>query len=232
MYISKNRDEIASMFDDIANNYDKTCHRLSFGIDKIWRNKFFKLIKNHSNKVVLDIATGTGEVIKDILKTNPQKIVGIDISNKMLDIARMQIKNIKNSNIVELINADVNNLPFDNNTFDLLTIGYGIRNFENLENAISEIYRVLKPEGKYYIIELTKPNKSIRWLYLIYLKHILPIYAKLLTKNKSAYIYLNNTINDFPQWENLNLYFGKNGFKNIKLIKLSFGIATIYIGEK
>lgn len=220
------------MFDKIAFKYESTCHYLAFGVDLIWRKQFLKYFLKSENTTILDIATGTGEIVKDLLKYKPKKIIGIDISENMLNIAKKKcIKEIEN-NIVNFEIAEAENIPFDSSTFDIISIGYGIRNFENLEKSISEMHRVLKTGGKFYILELTVPKKSIRVLYQFYFKYILPLYAQLLTKNHSAYVYLNQSVIDFPQWNELLKFFQKQGFKNLSFKKLSFGIATIYLGEK
>ncbi len=229
--VIKDKEVIISMFNSIAAKYDSACHILSFGVDKLWRKRCVKSIKNKSNIEILDIATGTGDLAIELLTLNPKRIVGIDISEQMLEIAKEKFKKHINTDVSLLI-ADVENMPFPDNSFDVVTIGFGIRNFENIEKAIKEIYRVLKPNGQYSIIEITLPNKSIRWLYSLYFKYILPAFAQLLTKNKKAYIYLNESVNEFPQWNDLNILFATNGFKNIKYKKLTFGTATLYVGYK
>jgi len=230
---SKQKEKIASMFDDIATEYDVANHFLSLGIDKRWRKKIKELIlsQNLKSSLILDIATGTGDLAFDLATIAEATIIGMDISEKMLDCARQKNEKRKHANLTFLL-ADGTKIPFNDNSFDVVTVAFGVRNFENFPNGIHEIHRVLKPNGHYYVLELTRPQKFLGPFYNLYLTFLLPILGWIITRKKSAYIYLRKSIQDFYQDENLNEYFLKSGFDNCKFKHLSGGIATLYFGEK
>jgi demethylmenaquinone methyltransferase / 2-methoxy-6-polyprenyl-1,4-benzoquinol methylase len=229
----KNKERISSMFDDIASEYDAANHFLSMGVDRIWRKKIRKMIARSQNPAIqiLDLATGTGDLALALAKIPGSEIVGLDIADKMLDCARAKAAKKGRKNI-RLIQGDALNIPFPEATFDVVTIAFGIRNFEDVTAGVREINRVLKPGGKYYIIELTRPNKYFRPLYNIYLNHLLPVIGSIITRKKSAYLYLKDTISDFLQDDDLNVYFEQNGFEECSFYHWSFGIATLYTGSK
>lgn len=231
--IGKNKEKISKMFNDIASDYDATGHFLSFGIDRLWRRRIKKVItKNQSSPIqILDLASGTGDLAFELSSISESTIIGIDISEKMLEMAKIkQAKNrIQN---IQFIHGDALNVPFPDNTFDVVTIAFGIRNFENVENGIKEIYRLLKPNGRYYILELTRPNAFIQPFYLIYLNWILPMIGSIFTHKKNAYIYLKETIKDFEQDDDLSNLFKSNSFTDTHFSHWSFGIATLYTGVK
>lgn len=222
------------MFDEIAVTYDKADYVLSMGTDLKWRRKIRKQIAaDHPLQPlrILDIATGTGELAVEMSKIDQSQIVGIDISEQMMDVARQKIATQALRN-VEVFNADALQMPFPDGSFDVVTVAFGIRNFEHLEMGIKEIHRVLKPNGKYYILELTRPVAVFRPFYAIYLYYLLPILGFLITRKKKAYVYLKNTIRDFHQDESLNAFFDKHGFEKTSFERLTLGIATIYTGVK
>ncbi len=230
---SKNKEKVSKMFNDIAHDYDATGHFLSLGIDRLWRNRIKKNIKkNHAFPIqILDLATGTGDLAIKLSSIQSSKIIGIDISEKMLEEATKKAKKSKIHNI-HFIHGDALNVPFPDNSFDAITVSFGIRNFENAEAGMKEIYRLLKPNGHYYILELTRPNAIIRPFYLFYLNWVLPIIGSVFTHKKNAYIYLKESIKDFKQDDDLNILFKNNSFSDCHYSHWTFGIATLYTGLK
>ena len=232
--IQKDKERIASMFDEIATSYDRADHILSMGVDHLWRKKIRKLIavKNPQRPIkILDIATGTADLAIEMAKIDQSQIIGIDIAEQMLAVGRQKVLKSERKNI-ELISGDALQMPFPDNSFDVITVAFGIRNFEDLEAGIKEIHRVLKPNGQYFILELTRPVAAFRPFYSIYLYYILPTLGFLITRKKRAYEYLRNTIRTFHQDEALDEFFIKQGFKKTSFKHLSLGIATIYNGTK
>jgi demethylmenaquinone methyltransferase/2-methoxy-6-polyprenyl-1,4-benzoquinol methylase len=222
------------MFDEIATSYDRADHILSMGVDHLWRKKIRKLIavKNPQRPIkILDIATGTADLAIEMAKIDQSQIIGIDIAEQMLAVGRQKVLKSERKNI-ELISGDALQLPFSDNSFDVITVAFGIRNFEDLEAGIKEIQRVLKPNGQYFILELTRPVAVFRPFYSIYLYYILPTLGFLITRKKRAYEYLRNTIRTFHQDEALDEFFIKQGFHKTSFKHLSLGIATIYNGIK
>ena len=230
---SSKKEQVAEMFDNIAGNYDFLNHFLSVGIDKSWRKKAIKLLKEDSPKQMLDIATGTGDFAIEALAINPDKITGVDISRQMLEVGKVKMKKKGVDNIIHLQYGDSENLPFDDNTFDAITVSFGVRNFENLEAGLSDMYRVLKPGGKVVIIEFSKPeNFPIKQLYNFYFMNILPVIGKIVSKDHRAYTYLPESVNAFPYGEKFISIMKGLKFKTPKAIPLTFGIASIYTGVK
>jgi len=231
--IPPDKKNISAMFNNIAKRYDFLNHFLSLGIDIYWRKRVIQILKTFQPKEILDIATGTGDLAIQIAKINPKKIIGIDIAEEMLLIAKEKIKKKKLNNIIEMFTADSENLPFENMLFDAVTVAFGVRNFEDLEKGISEIYRVTKLGGKAVILEFSMPTKfPVKQLYQFYFKFILPLLGRLVSKNKFAYTYLPASVSAFPQGEEFTNIMQQAGFDATKHIKLTFGIASIYIGEK
>lgn len=227
------KEEVAEMFNNISKRYDFLNHFLSMGIDKIWRKKAVKILGENNPKVILDIATGTGDFAVEALKLNPTKIIGIDISQGMLDMGITKMKNKKVDNIIEMRLGDSENLPFDNDYFDGYTVGFGVRNFENLEKGLGEMLRVLKPNGRAVILEFSKPKKfPIKQSYFMYSRYILPTIGKVVSKDARAYTYLPESIAAFPEGEAFKTIMKKVGYKNVGSKLVSGGIATIYFGDK
>tara|TARA_B110000459_G_scaffold201572_1_gene252576 strand:+ start:688 stop:1425 length:738 start_codon:yes stop_codon:yes gene_type:complete len=226
--------QVEEMFDNISSNYDFLNHFLSFGIDNIWRKKTIKVVSEDNPKLILDVATGTGDLALAAQKAiNPDKIIGLDLSNGMLNIGRVKIEKRKLKEKLEFIQGDSENLPFEDQYFDAVMVSFGVRNFENLNKGISEIYRVLKTNGKIIVLEFSKPkNFPIKQTYFIYSKYILPTFGSLISKDKSAYHYLPESVEAFPEGEDFLEKLREIGFLNLKLQKLSGGIATIYSGKK
>ena len=227
------KEEVALMFDAIAPRYDFMNHLLSMGIDKGWRKKAVSELKNYPVSHLLDIATGTGDLAIEALSLNPLKITGIDISRGMLASGRKKIVEKGLTNKIELLYADSENIPFNDNTFDAAIVGFGVRSFENLTKGLKEIYRVLKPGSKFVVLEFSHPGTfPVKQIYGLYFSYLLPAIGKIFSKDKSAYTYLPKSVNAFPDGKEFLLKLENSGFKNTSLKELTFGIATIYTGIK
>jgi demethylmenaquinone methyltransferase/2-methoxy-6-polyprenyl-1,4-benzoquinol methylase len=227
------KEQVAEMFDNISHKYDFLNHFLSMGIDILWRKRVVKLIKKSGAKNILDIATGTGDLAIAMSSLNPDKITGLDLSAGMLKVGIEKVKEKNLESIIEMIQGDSENLPFQDNTFDAITVSFGVRNFENLDKGLSEINRVLKPNGTFIILEFSQPRKvPMKQLYGFYSKYILPFFGKLISSDSSAYTYLPESVEAFPYGEKLLAILRENGFVNEKAKELSFGISTIYSSQK
>ena len=222
------------MFDDISGKYDFLNRFLSAGIDIKWRRKALKQLIALQPKTLLDVATGTADVaIMASTVLNPDKIVGIDISNGMLDIGRKKIEKFGLGNKIELLNGDSETIKFDDNSFDAVTVAFGVRNYENLEKGLSEIKRVMKPGGKLVVLEFSRPKMfGVKSLYNLYMNVVAPGAGKLFSKNRNAYKYLNHSIKKFPEGKNFTFILDNLGYKNTFCKPLSLGICSIYCGEK
>jgi demethylmenaquinone methyltransferase/2-methoxy-6-polyprenyl-1,4-benzoquinol methylase len=224
------KQQVATMFNNVAGTYDFLNHFFSLGIDKLWRSKMVKLIGKSSPKQILDVATGTADLAIAETKLRPDKIIGVDISEKMLDVGREKIKKYPN---IELQLADGENLPFAENTFDAVSISFGIRNFENAIAGLSEMRRVLKPNGKVFVLEFSKPtNWFFKKIYYFYFCYVLPFVGKIVSKDARAYTYLPESVKIFPDGKKFVELLQYAGYKNIECKPLTFGISTIYIAEK
>lgn len=233
------KQKIARMFDSIADTYDFLNHFLSMGIDIYWRKKAIGLIRaavptgGWRTKNILDVATGTGDFAIEAARLNPEKITGIDISEKMLAIGKDKVKKLHLENKVKLLLADCENLPFKDNSFEAITVGFGVRNFENLEKGLSEMHRVLDKKGTVVILEFSKPqNFLLKNIFSFYFKNILPQVGRFISKDKTAYSYLPQSVQSFPAGNDFLNVMKKIGFHNLRQIMLSFGIASIYVGKK
>jgi len=227
------KEEVEQMFDNISSKYDFLNHFLSLGIDKIWRRKAVKELRLTQPKKILDIATGTGDFAIANLKLNPEEIVGIDISNGMLDVGRQKMIKRNVDHIVTMKQADSEALPFDEGYFDGLTVGFGVRNFENLEKGLSEMLRVLRPGGKAVILEFSKPKVfPIKQAFGFYSKYVIPVLGKNISKDKKAYAYLPESVEAFPEGKDFMDILTKLNYKNVTATTVSGGIATIYTGIK
>ena len=227
------KEQVAEMFDNIAENYDFLNHFLSMGVDIYWRKRLVKRLKKQAPKHILDVATGTGDLAIEMLKSNPEKVIGIDLSKGMLEIGRKKMKAKGLEDIITLQQADSENLPFDDASFDAVSVSFGVRNFENLEKGLSEMCRVLHPGGKLYILEFSQPTIfPFKQIYQFYFKYILPLLGKMVSKDNAAYTYLPESVNAFPYGKKLNQIIENCGYSNSKSYPLTMGIATIYIAEK
>jgi demethylmenaquinone methyltransferase/2-methoxy-6-polyprenyl-1,4-benzoquinol methylase len=221
------------MFNNIAPKYDFLNQLLSLGIHKGWRKKAIHLLQEQKPKTILDIATGTADFAIEAMKLNPDKIIGVDISEGMLKLGIEKINKLGLQNKIELKLGDSENLQFPDNRFDAITVGFGVRNFENLEQGIADIYRVLNNGGMLAVIEFSKPqNFPIKQIYHFYFRYITPLIGKLFSKDNSAYTYLPESVNAFPAGEDFLKILQKTGFKETKAYLLTFGIASIYIAKK
>ena len=227
------KEKVRNMFNGIAKRYDFLNHFLSFGIDYYWRNEVLKIIKKHNPKTILDIATGTGDLAILSSKVKPQKIVGIDISEEMLNIGIEKVKKKKLNNLIEMRVADSEDLPLEDNSFDLAMVAFGVRNFENLEKGLSEIKRVLKKDGVLIILEFSHPNSfPMKQLYSFYSNNILPTFGRIISNDASAYTYLPESVKRFPAYDDFTNIMSNVGFKDTKWRALSSGISSIYTGRK
>ena len=225
---------VEEMFDNIAPTYDTLNHRLSWNIDKSWRKKAIKQLSPFKPKTILDIATGTGDfAILSAKMLLPDTLIGADISEGMMEIGRQKVKNERLESIISFQKEDCLNLTFTSDTFEAVTAAFGIRNFQDLERGLVEMYRVLKKGGHLCIIELTTPiSFPMKQLFKVYSKVVLPFYGRLISKDSSAYDYLNKTIAAFPQGETMMKILQKAGFTKTSFKRLTFGICTMYIAEK
>ena len=226
--------QVKKMFDNVSGSYDKLNRLITFGMDLRWRKNLAKIIKSHNPQSILDIATGTGDMPLLFSKTtSAEKIIGIDISEGMLREAKEKINQAGLNQKIEVKLADAENMDFLDNSFDVLTVSYGIRNFENLEKGLSEIFRVLKPGGLLVILETSVPEKSpFKQGYLFYTKRIIPWWGKIIAKDKEAYAYLSNSASNFPYGQRMKVILEKSGFSNVKVLPQSQGISSIYVGGK
>ena len=227
------KEQVTKMFDTISGDYDGLNRVISFGIDIKWRKKVVKIIKESNPKSILDIATGTGDLAINLAETNATKIVGLDISSGMLNIGKEKIKRKDLESKIEMVLGDSENMPFSDNTFDAITVAFGVRNFETLENGLKEILRVLKPGGSFVILETSMPDKTpYKQGYKFYTKNILPLIGRTFSKDKTAYKYLCESASVFPYGEALNNILRKTGFINVEDFPQTFGVATIYVSSK
>ncbi|MFD1631522.1 bifunctional demethylmenaquinone methyltransferase/2-methoxy-6-polyprenyl-1,4-benzoquinol methylase UbiE [Pseudopedobacter beijingensis] len=228
------KEQVANMFDNISKTYDFLNHFMSLGIDIIWRKKAIKELKELQPKLMLDVATGTGDFAFeaiDVLK--PEKIIGVDISEGMLEVAKQKIQKRQKQDVYEVRMGDSEKLLFDNDTFDAITVAFGVRNFEHLEKGIADMYRVLKPGGKLVVLEFSKPTVfPIKQGYNFYFHYILPLIGRFFSKDSSAYTYLPESVEAFPDGTRFTDLLEKVGFKNNKFRPLTFGICSIYTGIK
>ncbi|CAL2076208.1 bifunctional demethylmenaquinone methyltransferase/2-methoxy-6-polyprenyl-1,4-benzoquinol methylase UbiE [Tenacibaculum dicentrarchi] len=227
------KEQVAKMFDNISEDYDGLNRVISLGIDVSWRKKVVKLIGENNPKQILDIATGTGDLALMMADLNPDKIVGLDISAGMLEVGKQKIAKANLTHKIEMIVGDSEKMPFENNTFDAITVSFGVRNFENLNKGLTEIYRILKPGGKFVVLETSNPTKfPFKQGYQFHTNILLPIIGKLFSKDKVAYSYLSESANSFPFGEAFNNILQKNGFKNVNNLPVTFGVASIYTAFK
>jgi demethylmenaquinone methyltransferase / 2-methoxy-6-polyprenyl-1,4-benzoquinol methylase len=227
------KEEVREMFNNISGKYDFLNHFLSLGIDKIWRKKAINALKAIQPEKVLDIATGTADFALAALPLKPKEIVGLDLSPGMISVGQKKIEKKGVTNIIRLVVGDSENLPFEDNYFDALTVGFGVRNFENLEKGLSEMLRVVRPGGKLVILEFSKPKKfPVKQAFGFYSKNIIPFLGKNISKDNKAYAYLPESVQAFPEGKDFTDILAKLGYQSIAAQLVSGGIATIYSGIK
>lgn len=230
--ISK-KEQVAQMFNSISGRYDFLNHLLSLGIDKSWRKKAIKILAPTKPILMLDVATGTGDFAIQALSIKPGKIIGVDISEGMLEVGRKKIRQRGLSDKIELTLGDSENLPFPDNNFDAVTVGFGVRNFENLKKGLSEINRVMKPGATLVVLEFSRPARfPFKQVYKIYFNFILPKIGRLVSRDKSAYTYLPESVEAFPDGDRFTAILQEVGFKHTACKPLTFGISSIYTAQK
>ncbi|NBY40488.1 MAG: bifunctional demethylmenaquinone methyltransferase/2-methoxy-6-polyprenyl-1,4-benzoquinol methylase UbiE [Flavobacteriia bacterium] len=227
------KEEVAEMFNSISSRYDFLNHFLSLGIDHIWRRKAIRELKSLQPKRILDLATGTGDFAIAALRLNPTKIVGMDISKGMLSMGEIKMKKRGFDQVIEMKLGDSEALPFENDSFDAITVGFGVRNFENLTLGLSEMLRVTRKDGKIIILEFSKPKKfPVKQAFYLYSKYFIPFFGKRISKDAKAYSYLPESVAAFPEGEEFKNILSQIGYRNVQSKLVSGGIATIYIAEK
>lgn len=226
------KEQVEDMFDNIAHRYDRLNQVLSLGIHHSWRKKSVKMLMDAKPKLLLDLATGTGDFAIEALKTGAEKIIGADISEGMMDFGKIKVEKLGLSKKIEFTRGDAENLPFADNMFDGITIGFGVRNFQDLEKGLKDMNRVLKPGARVVILEFSKAKGWFKPFYNFYFRNILPLIGKMISKDTSAYTYLPDSVNAFPEGDEFVKIMGRCGYHDISQKRLTFGVATIYSGLK
>ncbi len=230
---SGKKEQVARMFDNISHRYDFLNHFVSLGIDKVWRRKAIRLLKAPNPRVILDVATGTADFAIQAMELNPQKVSGIDISEGMLEVGRKKIREKRLDQVIELRTGDSENIPFPENKFDAVTVAFGVRNFENLEKGLREIFRVLAPGGRLVVLEFSRPRMfPMKQLYNAYFRYILPRVGRMVSNDKAAYTYLPESVQAFPDGDDFLQVLKNVGFKDTQCKPLTFGISSIYSASK
>ena len=230
---NQKKQQVEQMFDNIAPKYDFLNHFLSLGIDKLWRKKAIRILSGYPSEIILDVATGTGDFAIAASKLKPKKITGFDLSEQMLNVGRVKVKKLGLERIIDFRKGDSEAMPFADNEFDAITVAFGVRNFENLEKGLAEFKRVLKSDGVAIILEFSKPKYfPMKQFYLFYFFGILPLIGRMVSKDRSAYSYLPESVMAFPDDEKFMAILKKTGFSRVKQKRLTFGIATIYLAQK
>ncbi len=227
------KQQVEQMFDNISHKYDFLNHLLSMGIDKGWRRKIIRMMKPHRPRTVLDVATGTGDLaVLEARELEDVRVTGFDLSQGMLNVAAEKVRKLGLDN-VELIRGDAEHMPFADNSFDAITVAFGVRNFENLQKGLAEMLRVLRPGGYVYILEFSQPERfPFKQLYGLYSKHLLPLLGRLISGDPAAYTYLPESIAVFPYGNQMMDILKKTGYQPVEFHPVTFGIATIYVATK
>ena len=227
------KQQVTQMFDSISSNYDGLNRVISFGIDVQWRKRVVAILKAKKPKNILDIATGTGDLAINLVETGAEKIIGLDISPGMLKVGRKKVNKRNMGNTIDMVVGDSENLPFEKNSFDAVTVAFGVRNFETLEKGLSEIYRVLRPQGTFVVLETSIPTKTpFKQGYRLYTKYVLPVIGKIFSNDNSAYAYLSESASVFPHGEEFNNILRKIGFIEVENRPQTLGVASIYVATK
>ncbi|MCB0396730.1 MAG: bifunctional demethylmenaquinone methyltransferase/2-methoxy-6-polyprenyl-1,4-benzoquinol methylase UbiE [Flavobacteriales bacterium] len=221
------------MFDSISPRYDFLNHILSMGIDVGWRKKALSQLKDTRPERILDVATGTGDFAIQALTLKPAKVTGIDISNGMLDVGKEKVKKKNLEHKIELMYGDSEHMPFEDNSFDAVTVAFGVRNFEHLDMGLKEMHRVIRPGGKAVVLEFSNPKRfPVKQIFGLYCNTIMPWIGKKVSRHATAYSYLPKSVREFPEGQAFLDVLSNAGFRSVKRIPVTFGIATIYLGEK
>lgn len=227
------KEQVEKMFDGIASRYDLLNRVLSFRIDVLWRREVIRILSRFKPLRILDVATGTADLAIALNSLQPEKIVGLDLSAQMLAVGQDKVNSRQLQQKIQLVKGDSESLPFENDSFDAVTVAFGVRNFENLQTGLDEIFRVLKPEAPFVILEFSKVKTfPVKQFYQIYFRYITPFVGKLISRDKKAYTYLPNSVAVFPEGEELCVILRQTGFKKVECKPLSFGIASIYFAQK
>jgi demethylmenaquinone methyltransferase/2-methoxy-6-polyprenyl-1,4-benzoquinol methylase len=231
---SSKKEQVAQMFDNISHRYDFLNHFLSLGIDKAWRRKAVRYLEASKPSLVLDVATGTGDfALQTYRSLKPKKVIGVDISEGMLEVGRRKMRDRQLESFIELQSGDSENLPFEENKFDAVTVAFGVRNFENLKRGLTEIRRVMKPGATLVVLEFSRPRSfPFKQLYNFYFKAILPRVGRIISKDKAAYTYLPESVEAFPDGDNFLAILREVGFNTPACKSLTFGISSIYTAQK
>jgi demethylmenaquinone methyltransferase/2-methoxy-6-polyprenyl-1,4-benzoquinol methylase len=229
---SGKKEQVEKMFNNISHRYDFLNQLLSLGIHHSWRKKAVKIFQEKRPEFILDIATGTADFAIEALKSKPKKIIGIDISEGMLEFGRKKIRERNLESVIELKKGDAENMEFSEECFDVITVAFGVRNFEDLEKGLRNMHKVLKTGGDVIILEFSKPKGLFRYVYNFYFRFITPVIGKIFSKDNSAYSYLPASVSAFPDRENFVRIMEKCGFKKSQYKSLTFGVASIYSGTK
>ncbi len=231
---SSKSEQVRKMFNHIAHSYDTLNHTLSLGFDKGWRRKGVRKLSAFKPKHILDIATGTGDLaILMAQELKPESIVAADISESMMEVGRQKIQKLSLEDVITFRHEDCMHLSFEDNIFDAVTCAYGVRNFQDLDQGLSEIFRVLKPGGHLMILELSSPHSfHMKPLFWIYAHIVMPIVGRLISKDDSAYVYLPSSMNAFPQGETMENILKEEGFKDISWKRMLFQVCTLYVAKK
>lgn len=226
------RKDVQVMFDAIAHRYDLLNHLLSFGIDRIWRRQAVAMLRSDAPRSILDVATGTGDLAIRALSLSPERIVGVDISEKMLERGRQKVAAIGAGEVIEMRTGASEELPFSDDTFDAAMVAFGVRNFENLRAGLSEIARVVRAGGPLVVLEFSRPEHfPVKQLYGLYFRYVVPNVGRTISRHKHAYQYLPDSVGAFPSGEDFLAEMEASGFEDLRAKKLTFGIASLYFGR-
>jgi len=227
------KQQVTKMFNAISGRYDFLNHFLSLGIDIRWRRKAIRSLSPYHPKTILDVATGTGDFAIEALALNPEKIIGVDISEGMLEVGRKKVKSLNLDGKLTLQQGDSENLPFPDNSFDAVIVAFGVRNFENLDKGLKEIFRVIKNEGRLVVLEFSKPARfPMKQFYNFYFKIILPVVGKVVSGDGAAYTYLPESVQTFPDGDDFLAHLKNAGFNTTKCNPLTFGVSSLYTAKK
>ena len=227
------KEQVTQMFDAISGEYDSLNRVISLGIDQRWRKRLVKLVHAKNPESILDIATGTGDLAIALSRTGAKEIIGLDIAAAMLQVGKEKVRKKSLDQIITMVVGDSENLPFENDRFDAITVAFGVRNFENLDRGLSEIYRVLKPGGIFAVLETAVPSRTpFKQGYYLYTRHVLPLIGRIFSRDRRAYAYLSESAAAFPHGDDFNNILRKNGFIDVVDKPQSLGVASIYIASK